>query len=174
MKDIPNYEGHYAITEDGQVWSYKTHKFLKPTISGKRPYYHLDLYKNGISETVDIHILVAKTYIPNPENKPTVDHIDKNPLNNNVNNLKWATQAEQNKNKNYSSKENKNANSKKNAKPIEQRDKKNHLKLIAIYPSACEASRQLFNGDETKNSLISKCANGTRSSAYGYWWCFTK
>ena len=44
------------------------------------------------------HRLIAQTFIPNAENKPTVDHIDRNTLNNHVSNLRWATQSEQNTN----------------------------------------------------------------------------
>ena len=54
-------------------------------------------YKNKIQL---IHRLVAETFIPNPDNKPFVDHIDTNPYNNNVENLRWCTQKENNLNPN--------------------------------------------------------------------------
>ena len=45
-----------------------------------------------------VHRLMAETFLPNPHNKPTVDHIDRNPSNNFLSNLRWATQSEQNEN----------------------------------------------------------------------------
>lgn len=45
-----------------------------------------------------VHRLMAETFLPNPQNKPTVDHIDRNPSNNFLSNLRWATQSEQNEN----------------------------------------------------------------------------
>lgn len=173
MKDIPGYEGKYAITDDGQVYSFLSSKFLKPRQDNKG-YLKVDLYNNGEQKTYKIHQLVALAYnLPNPENKTSIDHKDRNKLNNHISNLRWATQSEQNYNKNPSE-ANKQLclqNAKKVSKPVEQRDKNNHKILIATYPSSCAAAEALF-GDTSKNSLINRCANGNKTSAYGYWWCF--
>lgn len=93
MKDVVGFEGLYAITEDGQVWSYKRKIFLKPS-KQKGGYLKVILYLDGKTYTKQVHRLVAETYIPNPENKPQVNHIDGNKENNSVNNLEWATVAE--------------------------------------------------------------------------------
>ena len=59
----------------------------------------MPLCKNGKIKYYHIHRLVAEAFIPNLENKPTVDHIDRNKLNNVVSNLRWATYKEQNTNR---------------------------------------------------------------------------
>jgi hypothetical protein len=107
MKDIPGYEGLYAITEDGDVWAYprkRSSKFGKwlivSTHTNQRnrvtPRQHkcIGLYKNNQRKAFQVHRLVAMTYIPNPHNLPQVNHKDGNPLNNHVSNLEWVTQAE--------------------------------------------------------------------------------
>ena len=90
MKDIKNYEGLYAITPEGEVYSYKSKKFLKPWVNQKG-YLKVDLWKNGKMKHYRIHRLVAEAYIPNPDNLPQVDHIDGNKMHNFLNNLQWIT-----------------------------------------------------------------------------------
>lgn len=90
MKDIRGYEGLYGITMTGRVWSYRRKKFLKPGKSGCG-YMYVSLCKEGEVKTIAIHRLVAETYLPNPNNKPHVGHIDDNPMNNCWDNLYWTT-----------------------------------------------------------------------------------
>lgn len=89
MKDIKGYEGLYAITSCGKVWSYRNEKFLVPSYN--RGYQKVCLCKNGDQKTFPIHKLVAEAYIPNPNNYETIDHIDGNKDHNYVGNLQWMT-----------------------------------------------------------------------------------
>ena len=93
MVDVKGFEGLYAVTSCGKVWSYRRKKFLSPS---KTPngYYHVVLCGKEKNITRTIHRLVAEAYIDNPYGKDTVDHIDGNPGNNNVNNLQWLTNTE--------------------------------------------------------------------------------
>lgn len=106
MKDIVNYEGRYAITKDGRVWSYpKTVKVGKNggvrfdkgkwliATKAKAGKNHLRVYlaKDGIKMPILVHRAVAIAYIDNPNEYPFINHIDGNPLNNSVDNLEWCT-----------------------------------------------------------------------------------
>lgn len=97
MKDIVGYEGMYAIEEDGRIWSYKTQRYLIHQLT-KDNYYRVGLCKDSSRKKYLIHRLIALTYIPNPENKPFIDHIDRNRTNNSINNLRWVSRLENNQN----------------------------------------------------------------------------
>ena len=95
---IPGMEGKYGITKRGEVYSFNyrdsgnTQK-LTP-YANRHGYIYLRLWKVGREKNYLVHRLVALTFIPNPENKPEVNHIDSNRANNNVNNLEWVTKSE--------------------------------------------------------------------------------
>ena len=95
----------YKIYEDGRVWSSMGEgRFLKPGVS-TGGYHHVCLCDDGVINSMSLHRLVAMAYIPNPENKPEVDHYpDRCLTNNHVSNLRWATTSENGQNKgNYQS-----------------------------------------------------------------------
>ena len=89
--DYPN----YLIYEDGRVQNKTTKRFLKHCNPIKnKPYFSVKLSKNNKSKHFLIHRLIALHYIPNPENKECVNHIDGNKLNNNIENLEWCSHIE--------------------------------------------------------------------------------
>jgi hypothetical protein len=89
---------NYSINNLGDVRVDKTGKFLKKCIE-KNGYYRVSLYKNNNSKHFTIHRLVGIHFIPNPDNKPWIDHIDNNKLNNSIDNLRWASIQENQQNK---------------------------------------------------------------------------
>ena len=103
FKDIIGYEGLYQISNLGTVLSlpkgngngYKT-KVLKYDIKthAHTNYARVTLSKEGKTKRFQVHRLVAQAFIANPENKPFVNHIDNNGLNNSVENLEWCSHTE--------------------------------------------------------------------------------
>jgi hypothetical protein len=93
IEDFDNYE----VSNFGNVRNKKTEKLLKKVLNTKG-YYKLELRQNSKRSTLLIHRLVALTFIDNPDEKPSVDHIDNNRTNNNVRNLRWCTSKENQQN----------------------------------------------------------------------------
>lgn len=113
-KPIKGYEGLYEIGNRGSVYNVRTKKVMEPVKtkpslksmvkrnlkpSEVSPYFTVGLTKDGIRKTFKIHRLVAQAFIPNPENKPLVNHINEVTTDNRVQNLEWSTGSE---NKMYS------------------------------------------------------------------------
>lgn len=90
---IKGYEGKYAITKSGKVWSYYLKIFVKHR-NNRTGYYQVGLSLKSQRKFIYVHRLVAQTFIPNPENKTDVNHKDLDRSNNNLDNLEWATRSE--------------------------------------------------------------------------------
>lgn len=86
----------YSINEFGEVRNNKSGKIKRPYLNKANGYLYVDLYENNKSRKCPIHRLLAIAFIPNPLNKPTVDHKDGNRQNNSLDNLRWASYSEQN------------------------------------------------------------------------------
>ena len=157
MKDIKGYEGRYAITSCGKVWSYYRNRFMKPetTKNGYNRVILLD--SNGNRKHYLIHRLVAEAYLPNPYNLPCVNHKDEVRTNNYLNNLEWCDYSYNNQ---YGDRIKKVSD--KTSKKVKQMTMDGIV--IKVWDSAAEASRELGI------CQVYRAANGARKSAGGYKW----
>ena len=89
--EVEGYE-EYFITTFGRVWSVKSARWMK--ITKLKKYIQIGLYKNGKVTQCYIHRLIAIAFIPNPDGKLCVDHIDEDKQNNNIDNLRWVSNQE--------------------------------------------------------------------------------
>ena len=92
-KTLPNFD-NYLISNLGRVWSIRNEIVMKPFIQNSG-YYSLNLVDNDAkSVRFLLHRLVALVWVSNPNNKPLVNHIDGDKLNNKSSNLEWVTNSE--------------------------------------------------------------------------------
>ena len=176
-KEVLGYEGLYEVSNLGRVKSlnYKGHKgkrgFLTP-FKDSSGHLNVKLYKKGVGCHRGVHFLMAQVFIPNPENKPEVHHIDGKPQNNRIENLKWVTPQEHMLLHNEEGTRNKKISEKltngKTSKKVAQYTFDLPCDLIRVFPSIHEAERQtgILKGD------ICRVCKGERKSAYGYQWSY--
>ena len=179
-KDIPNYEGLYQVSNFGRIKKlnkkmivkqenrtfiyHSKERMLKPQ-KEKTGYFNVVLYNATNKKHFKVHRLVAEAFIPNPENKPQVNHIDGNKQNNCVSNLEFCTNGENQIHawgtglqKRYIGKENP------KSKKVKQFDINN--KYIKTWDCIREVERTL----KIKNYNITSCCKGKRKTAGGYIW----
>ena len=182
-KPVKDYENLYLVSNLGKVKSLdritrnnhatfiKKGRILKNNINNKG-YEYLYLKRGKESKKIYVHRLVAETFIPNPNNKKEVNHIDCNPLNNNVSNLEWVTHKE---NMGYMAKlgrSNKNRvwlnkiiqSNSKHWKSVVQINKITG-KIIKIYPNLNSVKQEGYRASDVCN-----CCKGRRYTAGGYIW----
>ena len=180
---LPIYENYYSVSNFGDIKSLRSGKILKKTKS-KAGYYRVSLSVGGVYKKMSVARLVALAFIPNPNGKPTVNHINEVKTDNRVENLEWATNAEQNAHgtRTQRAREHTNYKARKidysvvakkhdyekiaqiNRKPIKQLDINGNV--VNIFASIKEAAQSTH----IRNSKISWCAKGNRNSAGGFKW----
>lgn len=164
LKDIVGYEGLYKVSNLGYVKGKKG--ILKPYIN-LRGYYSVCLVKHNKPKTYRLHRIVAQAFIPNPDNKPQVNHIDGDKSNNKAENLEWCTQSENMKHAFRIGL----CNNKRNGQGIRavsvaQLDKDNNI--VAIYASQKVAGRI----NNISPNTINACLRGVLKTGGGYKWAY--
>lgn len=165
-KDIQGYEGLYQISNLGKVRSLKFHRQniireLQP-FRNLKGYLRVELHKNNKNKIHMVHILVAQHFIPNPENKKQVNHINAIKTDNKVENLEWCTPSENIKHSWE------NGLQKGSAKKVEQYDTKGNF--IREWENQTKAAKKL----NINQGNISSCCLEKRTEAGGYVWRYKK
>lgn len=167
-KDVEGFEMYYQVSSYGRIRckeiiiDYDGHKQLKRSriMMGtlRNGYHHLDIKVEKTRHHLAIHRLVAKAFVNNPDNKPHVNHIDGDPLNNLPENLEWVTHQE---NMIHAVETGLRKHDK-----IAQYDLKGNF--IKVHKNSNKAAIEI--GHPEGHTNIRKAVRGERLSAYGYKW----
>lgn len=186
-KEIPGFEGYYEASTEGNIRSidrvincpwgkrYPAKGKRKSICAFRTGYLYVNLYKEHKYYKKSVHRLVALTFIPNPDDKPCIDHIDGDRANNKVSNLRWCTRKENANNpitvkrlaeacRSESRNKKLSESTRKRAKPVIQLSLSG--KPIKEWRSAIIASKEL----NICRTSIYLCIHGKRKYAGGYLW----
>lgn len=152
---------NYCVNERGEVLSLRKNKVLSPKRNWDG-YLRVQLWEHNSCKYISIHRLVAEEFIPNPMNKPFVNHIDGDKTNNSVDNLEWCTQQENIRHAWDTGLSRTHLNSKL-SKAVWQCDRSGNE--IKMFPSTMEVERQLG----INHSNVSYACKHN-SIAHGYRW----
>lgn len=169
-KDVVGYEGYYQVSNLGNVRRILKDGSFRPVAvtANKKGYGRVHLCVNNKKKRLACHRMVAQAFIPNPENKPEINHIDGNPSNNILNNLEWCTRSENIKHsfhvlKRVNPMQGKTGSKSPHAKKVVRVSKNGNKKR---YNSIVEAAK-----DVSKSSCnISACIGGYQKTCGGYYW----
>lgn len=188
-RDIVGYEGLYQVSNMGRVKGLSRVsnfgkrvkripiRILKPTIS-KRGYYVVGLSKDGKTKNHTIHRILMTSFVPNPENKRAIDHIDTNKLNNSLDNLRWCTDKENSNNEKTKEKNRNNCFRMWKNGLFDNRNNTHYRKVaqytkdgeyIKTWDSIIEVEKAL-GIDRSSISAICLGTNPNRHTAGGYKW----
>lgn len=175
-KDVVGYEGYYMVSSHGRLVSLgryvrygsvllpKQPKLLSDTSTCNR-YNKAVLKVDGTKKSVNVHRLVAESFLPNPLGYRCIDHIDGDKTNNHVTNLRWCSDLINQNNPITREKQRttlRNTCSK--FAPVKIVGIKED-KSVTVYDTICEATK-----DGHLQSMISECCNGNRSMHHGIKW----
>lgn len=186
-KDIKGLEGLYKVSDYGRVKSLKRvvkfgkqqrtieEKIRKPhVIRTKQNYTQLCVSLKG--KEFIVSRLVAEAFIPNPENKPCIDHINTDPTDNRVGNLRWVTHKENSNNPITLS----NMSNARKGKPGLKGDKNKYSKKVLQFDLKGNFIKEwdcLHQIEETiglSHTQVSRCCNGKYKTSGGFVWKFKK
>ena len=155
-RDVPDYP-NYKASVYGELYSKRDNKIMSLGESEKG-YLQVMLYKNGVGKTMKVHDIIARTFLPNPENKPEVNHKNGYKQNNRIDNLEWCTHKE-NMIHAYANGLVK--------MPDNGRHPKKKVRIVEtgqIFESISDCARYL----KSRTGDISACLKGKRKTSMGY------